>query len=220
MPLAELAGACREETSKYLRRQPFDDSFCFEVIRRAAADRDEAAWDAMMTQYRGVVLGWIRQHPAAAATREDEGYWVNRTFERFWSAQGPERFARFPDVASILKYLKMCANSVLLDNVRSKEAIPAEPLDETVAESVETPDSAAIVVERLAGRELWEVVLRHLADDTERQVVYLSFVLGLPPREVQARLSDLCPTIADVYRVKRNAIERLRRSPEIRAFLP
>jgi hypothetical protein len=49
--------------------------------------------------------------------------------------------------------------------------------------------------------------------------VYLSFVLDLKPGEIQERHPELFASVDDVYRIKRNVVERLRRSPQIREFL-
>ena len=51
-------------------------------------------------------------------------------------------------------------------------------------------------------------------------VAYLSFARDLKPSEIFGRHPRLYESVADVYRIKRNVIERLRRSPEVRAFLP
>jgi len=44
MPLHDLASRCREETSRFLRGEPRDDGFCFEIFERAVAFRDDDAW--------------------------------------------------------------------------------------------------------------------------------------------------------------------------------
>ena len=58
-----------------------------------------------------------------------------------------------------------------------------------------------------------------LLDQAERLVARLCLVLDLKPREVYERHPDRFADVADVYRVKRNLLERLRRSPAIRRFL-
>ncbi len=222
LPVAELAGACREETAKFLRREPSRDSFCLELLRRALVERDQAAWDAVFAQYRGVVLAWVRQHPAGSAVREDDEYWVNRSFERFWSAVGPERFALFPNLATVLRYLKLCAHSVLLDAVRALGPQPAVPLTEQAVAGGAAGwvvDAEALAASEAAAQELWGAIDAELHDEAERLVARLCLVLDLKPREVYERHPDRFADVADVYRVKRNLLERLRRSPAIRRFL-
>ncbi len=219
IPLAELVVACREETERFLRREPSRDAFCFEIFRRAVCDRDQPAWGAVFAQYRGMVLSWVRRHPVAATTREDDDYWVNRTFDRFWTAVGPERFGDFPGMAALLRYLKLCAHSVLLDEVRARAAASAEPLNDRVADRVETPDVADAAIGQLAGGDLWAVIVAEMQDEAERGVAYCCFVLDLKPREVQERHPQLYATVGDVYRIKRNLLDRLRRNARIRGFL-
>ena len=62
-------------------------------------------------------------------------------------------------------------------------------------------------------------IAAEVQDEAERRVAYLCFVLDLKPREVQERHPELYATVDDVYRIKRNLLDRLRRNPAIRAFL-
>ncbi len=222
MSLAEIARLCREETAKFLKRLPSRDEFCYELLRRAIGERDQAAWDAVFAQYRGVVLAWVRQHPAGSAVREDDEYWVNRSFERFWSAVGPERFALFPNLATVLRYLKLCAHSVLLDAVRALGPQPPVPLTEQAVAGGAAGgvvDAEAVAAGEVAVQELRRAIDAELHDEAERLVAHLCLVLDLKPREVYERHPDRFADVADVYRVKRNLLERLRRSPAIRRFL-
>ena len=219
IPLAELATTCREETERFLRREPSRDEYCLEIFRRAVCDRVQQAWDAVFAQYQGMVLAWVRRHPVSASTREDDAFWVNRTFDRFWTAVGPERFDAFPTMAALLRYLKMCAHSVLLDELRARNATGREPLTDQVAEQIETPDIADHAVGQLAGNDLWAASAAEMQTEAEGRVAYCCFVLDLKPREVQERYPQLYATVDDVYRIKRNLLERLRRNADIRAFL-
>ncbi len=218
-PLNVLATDCREATARFLRGDPTDDTPCFEVMRRAICERDQEAWEFVVAQYRPIVLACVRQHPAFGMAREEEAYWVNRTFERFWSAVKPERFSQFQNLPALLKYLKLCAHSVLLDALRSQRANPAETGVKAPESDSAGPTVEALAVGRLAGHELWEVIKQELPDESERLAAYLSFALEMKPAEVARRHPDRYPTVADVYRVKRNVIERLRRSPRIQEFL-
>jgi hypothetical protein len=74
-------------------------------------------------------------------------------------------------------------------------------------------------VGRLAGEQWWETVLRELHGESEQVVAFLSFARDLKPSEIFERHPRLYESVDDVYRIKRNLIERLRRSPEVRAFL-
>jgi hypothetical protein len=217
LPIVELARRCREQTLRFLSGQDRDDSYCFEIFKRAVVSRDNAAWEAIVGQYRGIVLAYVGQHTAAPMLHESDDFWINRAFQRFWSAVGPERFAGFPDLPALLKYLKLCVHSVLMDEIRARRA---ETSLSDIPESTPARTNAErSVMSTLSGEQLWEAILRELHDEAEQQVAYLSFARDLKPAEIAARHSSLFANVADVYRIKRNIIERLRRSPEIRAFL-
>jgi hypothetical protein len=230
-PVGDLVAACRRETDRFRRAQPSCDLYCFELFRRAICDRDQDAWEAVVTQYRGIVLTWVQRQGGAAV--EDPDYWVNRAFDRFWTALRPERFALFEGLPRVLKYLQMCAATAVLDELRSQRATPHESLDRLFATRPETArepvgmadppapgaDAEASAVERLTGQELWGAVAREVPDEGERTVLYCSFALGMKPSEIGERRPDLFPTVADVYRIKRNVLDRLRRSPAIRGFV-
>jgi hypothetical protein len=220
LPLAELTRRCQEETLRFLRGEPRDDAFCFEAFERAVVHRDDQAWEAIVAQYRGIVLAYVGQHTVATIVHEPDDYWVNRAFQRFWMAVGPERFAHFPDLAALLKYLKLCVHSVLMDELRARHSTVVSSLDEVPADVPAPTSSEQSAVGRLAGEQLWQTVLHELQDEGEQIVAYLSFARGLKPAEIYQRYPNLYASVGDVYRVKRNVIDRLRRSAEIRAFLP
>jgi hypothetical protein len=220
LPLVELARRCREETLRFLRGDVRDDTYCFEIFKRAVVQRDDDAWSAIMEQYRGIVLAYVSQHTSARLFREPDDYWINRAFQRFWSAVSPDRFDRFPDLPALLKYLKLCVHSVLMDEVRARRASSATSLDDVPESAPSETDAERRVISRLSSEQLWAAIARELQSEAEQKVAYFSFARDLKPAEIARRHPSLFRDVADVYRVKRNLIERLRRSAEIRAFLP
>jgi hypothetical protein len=220
LSVAELASDCGRETEKFRRGDAFSEGSCLELFRRATCERDQHAWSALLDQYRGIVLAWVGRHPVTATLDEPEDYWVNRTFERFWQAVGPERFGAFANLAAILGYLKMCAHSVVMDDVRARGAARLEPLPDVETEQAdESADQAGVALDNVARREFWATIGAELHDESERLLVYLSFVLGYKPQEVQKLHPERYAAVADVYRIKRNVLDRLRRSPALRTYL-
>jgi DNA-directed RNA polymerase specialized sigma24 family protein len=219
LSLVELARRCREQTQRFLEGGERDDAYCFEIFHRAVVGRDNAAWEAIVAQYRGIVLAYVGQHTAAAMLRESDDYWINRAFQRFWSAIGPDRFSQFPDLPSLLKYLKLCVHSVLMDELRARRGATTTPLDEVPVTLPSRVDTERTTLGKLSGQQLWNAIDRELQDEAERTVVFLSFARDLKPADIAERHPRLFGSVADVYRIKRNVIERLRRSAEVRAFL-
>jgi hypothetical protein len=218
LAVADLARRCHEQTLRFLRAEPRDDSFCFELFKFAVVRRDADAWEAIITQYRGIVLSFVRQHSAAVRLRETDEYWVNRAFQRFWMAVSSERFGQFHDLPALLKYLKMCVHSVLLDELRARRPGTVTSLDDVAHTAPADTDAERAAIGSLAGQQLWKLVMRELNDEAERVVAFLSFARDLKPAEIHRRHPELYASIGDVYRVKRNLLERLRRNPDIQAF--
>jgi hypothetical protein len=100
-------------------------------------------------------------------------------------------------------------------NVRARRAVEIESLDR-VGDGDATTDVEAIAMGEMAGHELWQVIAEEVPDETERLVVYWSFALGLKPGEIHERSPERYPSVADVYRIKRNVLDRLRRSQRLR----
>jgi DNA-directed RNA polymerase specialized sigma24 family protein len=218
LPTAAVATSCATEARRFARGESHCDGYAIELLKRAFAG-DLAAYSAFLTEYRWIVVTWIRRH-RACGVEEDDDYWVDCTFERFWRTVHKRGLACFPTLATIVQYLKLCAHSVLMDAARARQAdrlvgpidvhaanLPGEQMDESV-------------LGELVARDLWRAIERELKTESEREVACLSFVWGLTPREIRDRRSDLYASIDDVYRIKRNVLERLRRSESVRAFRP
>jgi RNA polymerase sigma factor (sigma-70 family) len=196
------------------------------LFRLALEEGDQQAWEAIVSRYRNLVLDWTRRSLRSPIPREQESDWVTRAFERFWLAVGPEG-SRFRDLPAALQYLKLCVRSVVMDDLRARRAVDLEPLEDVDERRIlgcpgaarTAPDVESVVFDRLGSRDLWQTILETLPDPDERLVIYLSFVQGMKPAEIATSRSDSFASTADVYRIKRNAIERLRRSPRLLARL-
>jgi DNA-directed RNA polymerase specialized sigma24 family protein len=214
--LTELVKACEEENRRRSRGEAHRDLFSRELFRRAICDREPTAWESLFNLYRGLVTAWVRQHPAAERVPAHDDC-VNLVFERFWVAVGPDRFSEFPSAASLLKYLKVCVHAVLIDEVRAQrtaqQALSSRPLEDGPAAAME---DSAMAANLLTEGELWQAITQEVTDGAERLLLYLSAALDLSPRQIHARYPSLYPTVQDVYRMKRNVLDRLRRSRVVR----
>jgi hypothetical protein len=214
----EVAARCAVEARRFARGEAHCDGYAIELLRRAFAG-DLAAYSAFLTEYRWTVVTWIRRH-RSYGLQEDDDYWVECTFERFWRTVHKRGLDCFPTLATIVQYLKLCAHSVLMDAARARQADRlVGPID---VKATNTPGEQMdeSILGELVARELWTAIESELKSESERQVADLSFVWGLTPREILNRRSDLYASIGDVYRIKRNVLERLRRSDAVQAFRP
>jgi DNA-directed RNA polymerase specialized sigma24 family protein len=174
---------------------------------------DAAAWTALYTQYVDLVRHWLgpQTHDADEA--------IALTFERFWRAVDAAKFARFSSLGAVLQYLKMCTSTVQLDRARAaRRTDNAQSLDD-IAHLPADGTTEEAVTGQINRNDLWRAVQSVLTDEREWMLVRLSYVAGLRPREICARYPTHFPDVAEVYSLKRNLLDRLRRAPVMQALL-
>src|SRR5256714_14251404 len=214
LPINDLARCCCEETNKFLRQSASNDRYCLELFRRAIVKRDDDAWACIYQQYAPLVLTWVTQHQSAAPMLGQDGSapLVNAAFAKFSQALTPAKMDNFDSLAAILKYLKMCVHSVVADEVRSRQARQYEETLEQIEHEPATDDPADDVVSNISAQNLWQVIQEELNGEDERVLMYLAYIHGMKPSEISSHHRRLFPTVDDVYRIKRNVLERLRRN--------
>lgn len=219
--VTDLARSCAEETNKFLKQVASNDCFCLELFRRAIVGRNEDAWESIYQQYAPLVLTWVTQHQSATPILGQEGSapLVNAAFAKFAQALTPEKMGNFDSLAAILKYLKMCVHSVVADEVRSRKAQQLEDTLDMITQEPASDDPAEHVVSHIAAQDLWQIIEEELHGEEERIVVYQAYVQGMKPSEICIRHRQHFPTVDDVYRVKRNVLERLRRSRRLQMLI-
>ena len=210
---------CREETLKFRAGRPHDESPCYELFRLAIAGRNQAAWTALYDQYHPLVTRWVRKHPRFQELNEPPDRFVNAAFTRFWYAsQG--RFAQFPSLGVLLRYLQTCAHSAIADHLRAQQRRAKEISIgnrwDGWEERANTPEGE--VIDRLEAEALEWAIRSVLRNEAEEVVMTLSWMYGLPPRQIQARHPELFATVQQVYQIKRNLLYRLARDPEVQRF--
>lgn len=205
-PLETVIQRCVEEAK---RREKSLKGFCYELFRRGFDERNGEAFRAVTVQYRRFVLKRLGAGQARAEEMADD------TFARFWVTLHARPIAeRFPHVGSLLKFLSLCARSVLLDTLRQDKR--ASRLSEV--ESLPLPDW----VDRLHEAEQqidhdkrWQPVVAWyalLTDEREKRVFELSYLRGLSPLQICAQFPDEFPEVAVINAIKDRLFKRLRRA--------
>ncbi|MCB0063394.1 MAG: sigma-70 family RNA polymerase sigma factor [Caldilineaceae bacterium] len=218
LSLDELAQRCAAETERFFQRAGAQDNgYCFELMRRAFVERDDAAWDKVYAQYQGLVTGWIVAHPQFAATDEESAYFLNAVFTSMWKSCTPERFSRFPDLPALLAYLKSCVHTNIANHLR-KRRVPVATMHEESTDVMAAHGMAGGVLDKLARAELWQLLDTLLHNDKERLITDLYFIQGLKPRTIYEQAAAHFASIQEVYRVKQNLMERLSRNAELQQF--
>jgi len=199
----------------YLLPSTVTDQIGYTLFRQAIVDRDAEAWASICTCYQPLLMRWANQSCASMSIDESSRDLADHAFARAWAALTPMCFGKFASLAALLAYLRTCVASVAIDCVRAQTARECmrEKLDE---HPVATPEQ--IVLHEAECREFWHLVSQVVVTAQERTILHECFVLDLPPRLILTRHPDLFATIGAVYAAKRNLLERLRRSPELRQF--
>lgn len=220
LSIAELARCCSEETNKFLKQSASSDRFCLELFRRAIINRDDEAWASLYQQYAPLVLTWVTQHQSATPIlgQDGSGPLVNAAFAKFAQALTPVKIGNFETLAALLKYLKMCVHSVVADEVRVRQARQYEDTLESIEQEPASDDPADAVVANLSAQDLWKVILEEVRNEDERILIYAAYVHGMKPGEISSQHPQLFTSVDDVYRIKRNVLERLRRNRRLQAL--
>jgi DNA-directed RNA polymerase specialized sigma24 family protein len=210
----DLARACAEQASRR-KLPPREPDCCYELFRRALAPLpDQGAWQAILDQYHRLIRLWLGQYAGDDTLQE--------TFARFWQAQtnAAEPFVtRFPNLKSVLAYLKSCALTVRFRAARA-EARRRQLLEHLQDRAQTGTASVRLDPHESAGREqdFKAQVLARLKGERERVVFESSYYDALPPREIYARHPGLFANVQEVSRVKENLLKRLRRDQDLRKW--
>ena len=220
LALTSIGRRCAQETENFFNRQKNDPRYCFELFRRAILERSQHAWELICTQYQPIVAKWVERHPSFSATGEEIAYFVNSALTKMWLMITPDKFDHFSDLKSLLRYLQLCVNSVVIDYLRSRQHIMFENQVELSKTNTKAADPMIEdqAIAKAHREELWQSLNRHLRNEQEYRVIYASFILALKPRQILAEFSDTFHTVNEIYRIKENVIARLRRDAEFKKY--
>jgi hypothetical protein len=207
MSLMTLAEYCVQEINKYRHSEPSDERYCLEIFRRAVALRDHEAWAILQRQFTDNVRFWLARHAyrEAALRHETEQDYIDHAFQRFWQAVSDQALT-FTSLAGALRYLRLCLHCAIMDTLRAYAHARLEALPEQGH-----PDEPQ-VEDRYDEGELWETIRSLLANERERRVAYLHFHCNLKPREIMRYCPGEFACEEEIYRVKRNIMERIMRN--------
>ncbi|MFL5658492.1 MAG: hypothetical protein ACJ8CB_30440 [Ktedonobacteraceae bacterium] len=209
MKLGILADLHTHELQRQRRKEPFDDRYCVEILRRALVEQSDEAWSVLQQCFSETIRRWIRSHPShdIALLRDSEENYVAQTFTRFWYAVRDQHL-EFASWYAALSYLHATLNGMLLDTVRghprsrSREVPfpePGCPQDSGADDSIDD-------------QRIWNSIQSLLSDERERRLAYLLYCCGLKPRDIVLRCSGEFGDVKDIYRLSHNIVERLRRN--------
>jgi len=209
LSVSALVEQCQQEIQAYRRGEPFHEAYGLELLHRAIVRGDQAAWQGLQQCLGQMVRGWLRCHPSRAEAYrwESEENYVALTFARFWQATARQRLA-FETFAGALTYLRASLNGVILDILRAYSRPKEVPLSEA-GESGEPYRE-----DQADSNQLWEILQTMLPNEREQRLAYLLYHCGLKPREVVRFCPQEWNDIQEIYRRRRNIMERLLRNAD------
>jgi hypothetical protein len=209
MSLMMLAEHCAQEIHKYRHNEPSDERYGLEIIRRAVVLRDHEAWAILQHQFTENVRFWLARHTCrdAALRHESEQDYIDHAFRRFWQAVSEQRLA-FTSLAGALRYLRLCLHCAIMDTLRGYAYTRLETLPQP------GQPNEPQVEDHYNESELWEIISNLLTNERERRVAYLHFHCNLKPREIMRHCSGEFASEGEIYRLKRNIMERIMRNAD------
>lgn len=225
---SDLAMGVKNEIHSSRRGEEGGDSHhCRELLRRVAMTPDGDAWVVLYAQFSPLVCSCLLKQARGREAVAIEGTadpLVAAVFEKLWLTlrTGTKRFL---SVGAFLSYLKACAGSVLADwwrayslDTRTRATQMRGEAEPDFSGSVSLDkgpfvnnDPATEVIACISYQEIVQVIRDELRGEEEHSVGSLSLLSGLSPADILRERPDLFTSVKQVYRVKRNVIERLRR---------
>lgn len=210
MSIAALTTRCMEELHNYGQGAPSDERFGMELFYRALVQRNALAWEAVQRCFHETMQRWVHKHPLwnVASGYDSEENYVAQGFARFWQAMDSKQDGLFQSLGAALKYLRTCLHAGIVDTLRtySRARVVSLPAPGEAGEPWSEDDYDC--------SELWQVISHLLPQKRERRVAYLLYHCGLKPRAIvqfcQAEFND----VQEIYHLRRNIIERLRRNAD------
>ncbi len=209
-----LALRCQEETARFGLRQPTDDRFCFELLRRALLHGKDDAFSHVFTIYHAQVSAWVQRDSRFQRTGESAEYFVNQALSNFYFAVRGAKFERFPTLQHALSYLKMTTYSVITQFLRDFQPLASEQEEAATEVGVRDPS----LEQRLDAHALWDCICKLLPEERSRHLAHCVFVQGMRPREIVKAFpalwqSERAVTVA-LYRLRTT----LRADPVLQAW--
>jgi RNA polymerase sigma factor (sigma-70 family) len=187
------------------------DDFDHPVVElvAAAAAGDEAAWNELVDRYSPLLVSVIRRFGLSPVQVEDvaQTVWLRLV----------EHLGRLREPQALRSWLTTTAKNECIRNLSiNRRTVSQDPLADTWPASARVEDDTA---EALLKAELHEALLAGLAELPKHQREVLLLLANDPPLTYAQISSKLSLPVGSIGPTRGRAIEALRRTPPISAFL-
>lgn len=216
LPIDILEQYCLSESRRFQRTGQSATEYGFELCRRALMLQSEIAWAALMRVYGQLVAHWVRNHPSFTSSSEEETYFVNRAFERLWRnvACKPRKFEKFDSLEAILRFVKLCVHSAVMDDGPNRVPVAEVPIEKVETLLIGQPN-----IQLNTHNEFWQMVQRYLNNEAERIAIAGYFLYDMKNREVVQQYPDLFQNTKQLSNLRLTVLRRLSRVPAFESKL-
>jgi hypothetical protein len=216
MELTTLSDLSMHELQRHRCKEPFDDRYCLEILRRALVEQSDEAWSVLQQCFSETIRGWVRSHSSydVALLRDSEENYIAQTFSRFWYAVRDQHL-EFTSLYTALSYLHATLNGLILDTLRGHLRLRSREVPFPEPDYAQEPAAE----DYMDDQDIWNGIQVLLPDERERRLAYLLYYCGLKPREIVLRCSEEFGDVKDIYRLNHNIVERLRRNSDRLRYL-
>jgi hypothetical protein len=206
LSVSALIEQCQREIQAYRRGEPSNETYRLELLHRAMVQGDQEAWVGFQQCFGELVLDWLHAHPQlkVACLLEREETYVELAFE--WFRQASLQHQReFRTLDEALAYLRASLHGVILDRLRTS----SRPRKVSLPDPGKAGETS--VEDRAVSLQVWQVLQSLLPDAREQRLAYLLYHCGLSPREIVRFCPQEWNDVQEIYRLRRNILERLLR---------
>ena len=217
-----LSTECARQNARFMQEKSASDGrYCRELIRRVVFQIDDA--DRFFYEIYGP---WL-QRKIGALCRQTPEIVADLTQDallRFFRYITPDTWTKFSNLAQLLAYLAKCGETSVLTYHRqaSRQAslmldLPAEVHIEETAVSTPRPIEQSVSQKNLR-QQVWQCIKRNCKDSSDYLLAKQMWLYGMKPRELVKTFTDTFPKLTDIYKRKRNLIDRIKRDANCEAL--
>lgn len=198
-----------KEINKHHRADTNQDQHSLEMFHRAVFEDDQHARSWLQRQYNATVRDWLFHHPRQpeACRHTSEANFVALAFERLWQAPIQNQNLDFGTLDNVLRYLRACLNSAILDTLRDHQRS-----EEAAMLQLHTPYPDSTVTRGSnsnESRQLWKSVSNMLPTTQEQRLAYLLFHCGLKPGEIVLNCPEEFSDLEEIYSLRYKIFQHL-----------
>ncbi|MCB0029837.1 MAG: sigma-70 family RNA polymerase sigma factor [Anaerolineales bacterium] len=210
LTLGGLLEACQAQRANYYRLSEVVDSrFCYELFRRAFAERDDAALTALYHLYLPQIAAWVRQLAGDTELDYPLGFYVADCASHFVLKMQARPFEAFPQLGQIMAFWKKCVFGLMTDSLRRRRFLYI-PIEDLPLWAERQDASSGLEIAWLVDR-----INQLLASDNERLLIELALYQEMKPREIAAHYPQLWPSPGAVSTAIFRLKSRLKDDPAI-----